>query len=213
MKLRWLGHSCFLITTYDGKRILTDPFDETVGYVSPGVTADFITISHDHFDHSYISEEAGEPTILKHPGSYTWRDLSIWTVETYHDNEAGLKRGNNLVFVIESEGIRVVHLGDLGHVPDGRQRTQIGRVDVLLIPVGGRFTIDAQQAASVVAMLSPKVVIPMHYKTEALSFPLDPVDAFLDLVGGAQMIPSTTLEITQEDLKQNDRRICVLQYA
>ena len=211
MKIRWLGHSCFLVTSPDGTRVLMDPFEETTGYIPPAVEADCVTVSHDHFDHSCTGVVLGNPQVLDKPGRYQVGSLAITGTSTYHDDVGGQRRGPNIVFSLEAGGIRLCHLGDLGHMLDGFQRNEIGRVDILLVPVGGRFTLDASMAAQTVAMLGPRVVVPMHYKTEALAIPLDPVNSFVEKMGGAEYPGKTTLEVYREDLR-GERKVYVLDY-
>ncbi|MGE5486149.1 MAG: MBL fold metallo-hydrolase [Ignavibacteriales bacterium] len=212
MKIRWLGHACFLITSSKGTRILTDPFDETVGYAIPTAEADYVTVSHGHFDHSGTNLVKGRPRVIRDVGAHQLGDVAAHGIQTFHDDVQGQKRGKNTVFVLEVDGVRVCHLGDLGHIPTQDQISAIGRVDVLLIPVGGAYTIDSAGAARVTELLAPKVVIPMHFKTDALSFPIEPVDPFLKKVGGGTRTGGATLEITAQDLV-GPRKVYVLEYA
>lgn len=188
-----------------------DPFEETVGYMPLRLEADYVTVSHDHFDHSAVGLVLGKPQVIDEPGFYQAGCISITGIGTFHDDVGGLRRGPNIVFVLETPSVRLCHLGDLGHVPDGFQRNAIGRVDLLLVPVGGRFTLDASMAAQVVAMLSPRLVIPMHYKTDALAIPLDPVEPFVEKMGGAEALGGSTLEISRDTLK-GERKVYVLEY-
>lgn len=187
MKIKWLGHACFLLTSEAGTKIMTDPFDDSVGYPVPNEEADIVTTSHDHFDHSYIKavkNPKDEKFLhINSPGRYSRNDIIITGVSTYHDQAEGKNRGRNVVFVIDIDGLRVCHCGDLGHIPDSRQIAEIGHIDVLLAPVGGTFTINAKEACQVVSLLKPSVTVPMHYKTPALRFNLDGVDKFLSEAG------------------------------
>jgi len=212
MKVKWLGHACFLITSSKGTRILTDPFDETVGYTVPTAEADFVTVSHDHFDHSATNLVQGHPRVIRDSGTHQLDDVALRGIKTFHDNVQGAKRGGNIVFVLDVDGIQVCHLGDLGHIPTEEQISAIGKVDVLLVPVGGTYTIDSSAAAQVTELLAPKMVIPMHFKTQALSFPLEPVDSYLKRVGAAIRTGETSIEITAQDLV-GPRRTYVLEYA
>ncbi|MCR4402598.1 MAG: MBL fold metallo-hydrolase [Firmicutes bacterium] len=179
LKVRWFGHACFLITTSSGVRILTDPFDATVGYPLPQVEADVVTSSHDHFDHNNVKVARGNPVVLKGGGRWEKAGGRIYSVASFHDTEGGAKRGPNGIFVVEADGIRLVHMGDIGHDLSKQQLSEIGRVDVLLVPVGGTYTIDAAGAKRLVEATSPKVVIPMHYKTPVVGFPIATVDKFV----------------------------------
>ncbi|BCV20756.1 MBL fold metallo-hydrolase [Moorella sp. Hama-1] len=168
--------------------MVTDPYGPQVSPAAPVVTADVVTVSHEHFDHNYLDNIKGEPQIWRGltPDGATWekvdrtyKDVHAYTVPTYHDEASGAKRGKNAVFVLEIGNLRLVHLGDLGHVLSDDQVQSIGRVDVLMIPVGGYFTIDADQAWQVVAALKPRVVLPMHYLVPGMQgFPIAGVDVF-----------------------------------
>ncbi|HHV63253.1 MAG TPA: MBL fold metallo-hydrolase [Firmicutes bacterium] len=212
MRLRWFGHACFMITSSSsGVKILTDPFDETVGYAVPSVKADIVTVSHDHFDHNNVKCVEGDPVVVKTPGKHEVKGIRIHGVATYHDAEAGRKRGRNVVFVADVDGLQVCHLGDLGHTLDPVKVGEIGHVDVLMVPVGGNFTIDAEAATKVVDALKPAVVIPMHYKTPALAFPIDPVDKFLADKDNIVRTNSVSLELSAQDIPE-ERTVYVLSY-
>lgn len=178
MRIEWLGHACFLITSGGGTRIVTDPFNEEVGYPLPRVEADIVTVSHQHFDHNAVAVVGGRPRVVEGPGDHRPEGVSVRGVSTFHDQEEGRKRGTNTVFVITVDGLNVCHLGDLGHLLSPEQVRLIGPVDVLLVPVGGTYTIDAAEAAETVTALRPRVVIPMHYKTGYINFPITGVDEF-----------------------------------
>ncbi len=212
MKLRWLGHSCFLLTASDGTKIATDPFNETVGYLPPTVSADFVTVSHEHFDHNSVRAIDGKPRTIKGPGEHKAGKHKVIGVESFHDESMGAKRGQNTIFVLEIDGMRLAHLGDLGHLLTEKQLEAMGQIDVLMIPVGGTYTIDAPQAVEVMRQLSPKVTIPMHYKTEVLSLPLSPVDDFLKLAKLPYRKQGTTTEMLPGGLPQRPE-IFVMSYA
>ena len=211
MKIRWLGHACFLLESQDGTKKVTDPFDGSVGYKIPKLEADIVTVSHDHYDHNYVEGVQGEPQVIKSPGECTIGSIKINGVPTFHDEVKGAKRGPNIIFTFNIDGIRVCHLGDLGHLLSKTQLEEIGKVNVLLIPVGGTFTLDAEGAAAAVEQFSPKIIIPMHFKTPAVSMPIDPVDNFLEKMGHGEQLDSNTIEITTEDLGE-EQRIIVLNY-
>jgi L-ascorbate metabolism protein UlaG (beta-lactamase superfamily) len=191
-KLTWYGQSCFLLETAAGTRIVMDPIPKGIGYELPqGLKADAVTISHEHYDHNNVAFVTGKPRVIRGltADKKGWtrvdeklKDVSIRTVGVYHDAERGAQRGLDAVFIFEVGGVRIAHLGDLGHVLNDEQLAAIGAVDVLLVPVGGRFTIDALQATRVVEQLRPRImVIPMHYKTDAVTIKeLEPLALFLD---------------------------------
>ncbi|MBA1336044.1 MAG: Zn-dependent hydrolases of the metallo-beta-lactamase superfamily [Firmicutes bacterium] len=211
MKIKWLGHACFLLTGENGIRIVTDPFDATVGYPLPKVEADIVTTSHAHFDHNYTDAVEGDFEVVDGIGDFYIKDIPIKGVKTYHDDAMGEKRGGNVVYIMEIDGLKVCHLGDLGHLLDENTIEHIGPVDVLLIPVGGYYTIDAEQAMRVIAQLAPKLVIPMHFKTPAIDFPIAGVDVFLDKIGGGEKVGSNEIEVAANDLGA-PTRVKVLEY-
>lgn len=187
MEITWLGHSSFRV---NGKTstVVTDPYDPgTVGLKFPKLEANIVTISHEHQDHNRSDLIAAAPKIVRGPGEYEIGGVSIFGISTFHDNEQGAKRGRNTIYVITIDGIVICHLGDLGHKLSEEQVGSIGNVDVLLIPVGGVYTIDGSHAASIVASIEPSVVIPMHYKAEGATSEflssLDSVDKFVKELG------------------------------
>lgn len=207
MKIRWLGHASFYIET-GVNQLITDPFNEEVGYPLPGLEADIVTVSHQHWDHSATDAIPGNPEIITE-GVYQRSDILIKGVPSFHDKNSGRDRGNNTIFCLQSEGINLVHLGDLGHIPNQTQIKAMGPVDILLIPVGGKFTIDADEAYTTVQMIKPHIVIPMHYKTPHLTFELAPVEVFTSRFNLAVKKPF--LEINRQDL-ENGTRVIVLDY-
>jgi L-ascorbate metabolism protein UlaG (beta-lactamase superfamily) len=195
MKLKWLGHSCFLITSSAGVRILTDPFDSTVGYKVPEVQADIVTTSHDHFDHNFVEAVQGDYYHIKASGQHRVYGIEITGVDTLHDDAGGSKRGSNVVFTFLVDGMKICHLGDLGHLLTDEQIKQIGEVDILLIPVGGTYTIDSLEAAKLVDLMNPRLVVPMHYKTPVMNFPIDGAEKFLARVDHVHSPGSQELEL------------------
>jgi L-ascorbate metabolism protein UlaG (beta-lactamase superfamily) len=181
MKLKWLGHSCFLITSETGLRIITDPYSTAGGinYSPVNEAADIVTVSHDHRDHNNIAAVRGKPEIITGSGTKTAKGIQFRGIASHHDESKGKERGANTIFCFTMNGITLCHLGDLGHELSREEIAQIGNVDVLLIPIGGFFTIDAKAASKVADDLKPKVIIPMHYKTPKCDFPITGVEDFL----------------------------------
>ena len=181
MKVKYLAHASFLFTSAAGVKVIADPYavgkDLTYGKVEE--VADVVLVSHDHGDHNDVRSIRGRPTVLKEHGAKTIKGITFTGIPTFHDDAEGRKRGNNLVFCFEMDGLRVCHLGDLGHVLNGGDTVAIGPVDILCVPVGGCYTIDAREATAVCASLSPKVVLPMHYKTAKCQYPITGVEDFL----------------------------------
>lgn len=184
MKLKYLAHAAFLLTTSGGTRIITDPYQPgsyggAVGYRPIEEEADIITISHAHEDHSYIAPRHQKAQVIKTPGQHQTGDVSIVGIETDHDQSQGKERGKNLIFTFRADGITICHCGDLGLVPGEETVKDLGKVDILLLPVGGYYTIDAAEADRVIAKIKPGVVVPMHYKTEKLGFGIATVEPFV----------------------------------
>lgn len=211
MKIKYLGHSCFKMTDSRGVVIITDPFDESVGYKMPNEKADIVTVSHGHFDHNYFKAVSGDFKVIDKVGNFYVKDINIKGIASYHDKEHGAKRGSNTVYTYEIDGVKLCHMGDLGHIPDKKMADEIGGVDILLIPVGGYFTIDADEASKVVELLQPGVVIPMHYKTPEVDFPIETVDKFLEKLRAIEKIHSTEIDFNRDNVKGKGR-VCLLKY-
>ena len=199
MDISWLGHSCFRLKGSHAV-VITDPYSPGLGYSLGKPTARIVTVSHQHPGHSYVQGVGGQPKEVSRPGEYEISGVLIIGIATFHDGERGRKRGKNTVYLMEIDEISVCHLGDLGHVLTNEQVEEIGNVDVLLLPVGGVSTINAPMAAEVVRQLEPKAVIPMHYKTRALSWELEPVERFLKEIGAKQVNSQPKLSITKSSL-------------
>ena len=189
MLIEWLGHSCFRLTLKNGLSVVTDPYDDKVGYALPRHPADIVTVSHEHFDHNYTAPLSPRH-VLRGPGVQTVEGVKIEGFASFHDDAQGAKRGLNTMFLIEADDIRVLHLGDLGHDLTDKAIAAFGRVDVLLIPVGGVFTIDAGQAADLAKRIAARITVPMHYKTSALSFNLGECAPFTAAMGAAKALSS-----------------------
>ena len=184
MKIKWYGHAAFLITSNQGVKILTDPYEPGAfgGQLSYGKITDqtdIVLTSHDHADHNHTGDLPGSPQIIKGSGSRTSKGIHVKGIATFHDPSKGSERGANTIFAFTVDGIQICHLGDLGHVLTQKELTEIGPVDLLLTPVGGFYTIDAKEAAQIAEAIKPKVLIPMHFKTEKCGFPIAPVEDFL----------------------------------
>lgn len=183
MKVKFLGHAAFLITSDAGVRIITDPykpgcFDGGIKYDRITEEADIVTISHEHDDHNE-TDINGNPTFIRSTDVKIVKDIKFSGVDVYHDTSEGKERGNVVIFNMFIDGLNIVHLGDLGHDLSPKEIEGIGKVDVLFIPVGGYFTIDAKIADNVINVLKPKIVIPMHFKTDKCGFPIAPIDDFI----------------------------------
>jgi len=214
MRITWLGHSCFLIQTNDGTRIITDPYtvNERLHYDPVNETADIVTVSHDHSDHNNIKAVKGTPTLIREHGNTTAHNISIKSIPSYHDDVQGEKRGTNLIHIFSADGIRICHLGDIGHMLNDGEAAEIGSVDVLMTPVGGLYTIDAETATNICNKLKPKVIIPMHFSTAKLDFPIATEKDFVSNKNNVRRLDSSGIEITRETLPLATE-IIVLQYA
>ena len=184
MKIKSYGHAAFLITSEQGVKIITDPYESGAfgGQLTYGKIkdqADIVTTSHDHADHNDTKTLPGSPQVVKGSGSKTVKGISLKGLSTYHDSSQGSERGANTIFTFSVDGIQVCHLGDLGHTLSDQDLDEVGHVDILLIPVGGLYTIDPKEATRVAEQIKPKVLIPMHFKTEKCGFPIAPVEDFL----------------------------------
>ncbi len=208
MELRYYGHSMFGLIA-GGKTIVIDPFNDDIGYPKPKVTPDAVVISHEHFDHNNVGLVGGNPKVIRclgHEGK-TWASIDervgpvhITGLGCYHDAEQGGARGLNTILIFEVEGLRVVHLGDLGHLLTDEQARAIGKVDVLMIPVGGHYTIGPAEAEKVITQLKPRVVIPMHFKTGVnASWPIGTIDDFLKGKAGVKRV-GASITITAQSL-------------
>lgn len=208
MRIRWYGQAAFLLTGAP-HRVFIDPFgdmsrlaDRGVEWSYPpieGVDADLVLVTHEHADHNAVDVIGGEPTILRSAGTHESPIGEVVGIASEHDPVAGTKRGANTIFRFALDGLQIVHLGDLGQ-PALRpeQRTVIGDVDVLFVPVGGGPTIPAADAARLVRELAPRLVLPMHYRTELIGF-LDPPDAFLDALGAdVRRLPGSELVVEEQ---------------
>lgn len=198
MEITWLGHASFLIKDSKGRKLLTDPFDKSVGYQTFHEEVDLVSISHHHFDHDYIKELKGNPEIIDKAGLFYLCDIPIEGIPSYHDNSQGSKRGENIIFTFEMDGYKICHLGDLGHELSQDYITKLGNIDILLIPVGGNYTIDGKEAANIAKLINSRIIIPMHYKTPSLAFPLDGVETFITSMKNGERINDCTLRIEGE---------------
>ena len=212
MQISWLGHSCFKIETKgngDAVTIIIDPYDDSLGLKMPSLKADIVLVSHDHFDHNNVAAVRGEPFVITTPGEYEIKKVFVYGVPTYHDTTQGSERGLNTAWRIDAEGLSLAHLGDLGHVLTEQQLSILEGVDILCLPVGGVYTIDAKAASEVVSQIEPRLVIPMHYKIPGLKVDIAPLEAFAKEMG----IKTDTvdkLKVTKKELINEDTKVIVL---
>ncbi len=206
MEITWPGHSCFLIRGKE-KTIITDPCHPDLGYRLGGPEADIVTLSHFHPGHSYIEGVANDPRQIKSPGEYEIGGTFITGVASFHDDKKGEVRGKNTIYIIEMDDIVLCHLGDLGHPLDSHLIEEIGDIGILFLPVGEVSTIPVDTAVEIVRQLEPPIVIPMHYKTEAFTGNLSPVDKFLDKMRIRELEARPKLSITASSLPSSTQTI------
>ncbi len=204
MEITWYGHSCFRLRGKEGT-VVTDPFDKSVGYSLPRITADVVTISHDHPGHNNATAVKGDPYVITGPGEYEVRGIFIFGISTFHDKRKGRDRGVNVAYLIEMEDISICHLGDLGHVLTQSEAELLSEVDVLLIPVGGISTLTPAAAAEVINLIEPRLVIPMHYKTPGIKMQLASVTRFLQEMGIKKLAPEESLKVTAGSLPDESK--------
>jgi len=207
MKIKWLGHASFMITSETGIKIITDPYitTERLNYGEIKESADIVTVSHEHGDHSNVSGVRGNPEAVR--GTAKVKEIEFKGIPTYHDNAKGQSRGNNTIFCFEVDGVKVCHLGDLGHLLSDKQAADLGSVDILLIPVGGNYTIDAKVAGQLCDRLKPKVVIPMHFRNDKCTFPIAGVDEFIKGKEGVSRLDTSEVEFKQGELPANTKTV------
>jgi len=214
MHISFLGHSCFKIQdkiTADGITVLTDPYDKSVGLRAPSLEADIVTISHDHADHNNKSAVRGTPFVVDTAGEYDVKGVLIEGIDSFHDEKNGAERGHNIIFRITVDDVSIVHLGDLGHILDTKQLEHLSGADILLVPVGGKYTLDTKKAVEVVSQIEPRIVIPMHYKTEGVKLEIDGVEKFIKELGLKPRFEDK-LKISKKELPVEDMELVVLNF-
>ncbi len=202
MKIEWIGHACFRLTAQDGTVVITDPYDESVGIEMIPIKADLITMSHEHHDHNETGMIVGNPVIARGGELASVSGITARAVNSWHDDAQGAKRGANFIRIFGVDGLKIVHMGDQGCMPDADVLEEIAGVDVMMIPVGGTYTVDAEGAKAIIEAAKPRCVIPMHVKTAHCPYPIAKVGDFLTLMGAQDAQPVSALEITKEAVPQ-----------
>ncbi|MBU3895978.1 MBL fold metallo-hydrolase [Patescibacteria group bacterium] len=210
-KISWCGQSCFQIAVSNSKdhsaQIVIDPYDEKLGLKVPNLSGEILLITHDHPDHNNIKAVKGDPFVISTPGEYEVKGVFIKGISADH----GEKRGKIIIYTMEAEGLRFCHLGDLGQKElSSDQLDQIGLIDVLMIPVGGTYTISGQEAQKIISQIEPKMVIPMHYDIKGLELKLDGVDKFLKAIGKHSVIPQEKLLVKSNSLPKDGTEVVIL---
>ena len=200
MDIMWLGQACFKIKGKNAT-IVTDPFSDQLGFKLPKVDADIVLVTHDHYDHNASGEVGGDPFVIKGPGEYEIKGVEIVGIPSFHDDKKGEERGLNNLYNFKIDSVNIAHLGDLGQGElSPKQIEDLGNVDVLMIPVGGVYTIDASSASKIAAQLEPSVIIPMHYLDKDSKVNLEPVEKFLKEMGKDNVESADNLTISREKL-------------
>lgn len=224
MIVRYLGHSSFFISSGKGTTIITDPYGTNLRYNFPTITADLITISHEHRDHNADWRVGGSPTVVKRTSNFpveheipvkrTGETVAFYGLPTFHDKFSGRRRGPNTVFHWYMDGIHFAHLGDLGHLLTDAQLASLEKVDVLFLPVGGQCVLEPTEAALVLNQLTPNLVFPMHYKTpciEGMDLAKEPLESFLSRMDNVDRASTMAVDLDLARLPSRTR-IVVLNY-
>lgn len=198
MKLKYFAHACFSLSYENGTVLVTDPYDESVTFPPCNIPCTAALVSHDHFDHNHVASLAGEFEVIREPGSYEVGGMKITAVSCFHDPEQGALRGRNLIFRVEGEDLTIAHLGDLGHMPSGEQLEAIKGLDVLMLPIGGTYTIDTAQAEELIRTVKPKLAVAMHFRTDEYEINISTPDQFIADMQAARM--PREIEITAENI-------------
>ena len=210
MKIEWMAHSCFKVTLDNGKVIVFDPYDESVGYKSERIQADLVVVSHDHKDHSCLNNIEGDFTLINKAGNFDVDGIKVTGIETSGEKTIGNETGINRMYKVTAEGINLLHLGDIGNVPEEDIFKELGEIHILFVPVGGKYTVDGKEAVEICKMVDANIMIPMHYKTLFLELDLDTVFPFTDAakkIFDRSHTASSCFEINAANLKKRSRII------
>ncbi|MDO9231084.1 MAG: MBL fold metallo-hydrolase [bacterium] len=217
MIIQYYGHSCFKITTKPAGRgkddvaVFFDPFDKSVGLRPPQGQADLVLVSHDHHDHNNVEALKGEPYVIDIPGEYSAKGVNVIGISSFHDDKNGAERGIDTIYVLETEDLRICHLGDLGTDLSEKQLEKINGIDVLMIPVGGgNYTIDGKKAVEIVKKIEPKIIIPMHYKMKGSTVDIDDEKKFCSEMGSCPKEKVSKINIKKKDLEEKDMEVVLM---
>lgn len=216
MIIQYYGHSCFKLTTKPAGRgqgdvnIFLDPFDKSIGLRPPQGSADLVLVSHDHPDHNNVAAIKGEPNVIDIPGEYSVKGVNIVGFPSFHDEKNGAERGSNTIYLLESEDLRICHLGDLGTDLTEKQYDAISGVDILMIPVGGNYTIDGEKAAKIVKKIEPGIVIPMHFKTKGVTEKIEDEKRFCDSIGNCPAERVAKLNFKKKDAEDKKMEVIIM---
>lgn len=212
MKIEYLGHSCFVLTESTGTSVMTDPYGK-IGIKMPKRSVSVVTVSHQHYDHNNIAAVYGAPTVISKEGSYAFEGVEIVGIKSFHDDVGGALRGENVIFKFRMDGLDVCHLGDIGESCTAELLEQILPIDVLLIPVGGTYTIDSEEAKRYVDRIMPEIVIPMHYRVKDVNLDIDKPDDFIDSFEDEEVekCESGVIELFRDDLSGDSTKVILME--
>lgn len=216
MNIQYYGHSCFKITAKPAGRgqedvsLFIDPFDKAIGLRPPQGQADLVLVTHDHHDHNNVSALKGDPRAIDIPGEYSVKGINIVGIPTFHDESEGKERGRNTVYLIEAEDIRICHMGDLGGDLTAKQYELLNEVDVLMIPIGGKYTLDYKKAAEMARKIEPNVIIPIHYKISGSNVDVDDEKRFCAEMGNCNSDKSSKINMKKKDLEERKMEVVVM---
>ena len=211
MTISWYGQSCFRLEGKDVS-VLIDPFSKDLGLKTPRLNDNIFLLTHEHFDHNNLEGVSPEAFVIRGPGEYETKGIFVHGISSFHDNMEGKERGLNTIYVVNFEDMNICHLGDLGQTKLTEEQVEaIGNIDILMLPVGGNYTVDGQQAAEIVSQIEPKVIIPMHYKIDGLKVDLDDNKKFLKSVG-LQPEKVDVFKINRKSLPQEEIKLVVFNY-
>jgi len=216
MNIQYYGHSCFKITAKPAGRgqedvnVFIDPFDKATGLRPPQGQADLVLVTHQHHDHNNVEALKGYPVVVDIPGEYSVKGINIVGIDSFHDEKSGQERGKNTMYVLEVENMKICHLGDLGCDLTEKQMGEIDGVDILMVPIGGKYTIDAKKAIEIIRKLEPKTVIPMHYKINGSTVDVSDEKEFCNEIGNCSNIKTSKLSIKKKDLDDKQMEVVVM---
>jgi len=216
MKISWAGQSCFKIVIPKKKNdpvtLVIDPFEEKIGKKLPSLSADILLTTHSHHDHNNLKGVKGDYFLINNPGEYEVKKIHVTGIPSYHDDSEGKEKGENTIYIIDAQGMRLCHLGDLGQKElTDKQVEEIGNVDILMIPVGGNYTISAHEAQNIISQIEPKIIIPMHYKIPGIKVKLDGLEKFFKVMGENSIKPESKISLKKKDLSEEKTKIIVLE--
>jgi L-ascorbate metabolism protein UlaG (beta-lactamase superfamily) len=216
MNIQYYGHSCFKITTKPAGRgqdevvVFIDPFDKTIGLRPPQGQADMVLVTHDHHDHNNVSALRGEFRVIDTPGEYSVKGVNIVGISSYHDTKEGQERGKTTIYILETEEIRICHLGDFGHDLSEKQLEEIDGVDILMIPIGGKYTIDGKKASEIVKKVEPNMIIPIHYKISGSTLDVEDEKKFCSDMGNCPKERVAKINIKKKDLEEKSMQVLII---